>query len=115
MSESGFFLVKVNVIKQTTYTFFACVDYGFNHFIRPMFYDSSHHIDNISNPLGKLRFYTVVGYICESDTFCVNRQINEIREGVLEMQELIVFLCHLTIILVISLLKFFFIRNKILL
>ncbi|XMD31603.1 MAG: diaminopimelate decarboxylase [Candidatus Karelsulcia muelleri] len=81
MSESGFFLVKVNVIKQTTSTVFACVDSGFNHFLRPMFYDSYHQIDNISNPLGKLRFYTVVGYICESDTFCVNRPINEIREG----------------------------------
>jgi len=81
VSESGFFIVKVNVIKHTTYTVFACVDSGFNHFIRPMFYDSYHQIDNISNPSGKLRFYTVVGYICESDTFCVNIKINEIREG----------------------------------
>ncbi|ADM89957.1 diaminopimelate decarboxylase [Candidatus Karelsulcia muelleri CARI] len=81
VSESGSFLVKVNVIKHTTSTVFAGVDSGFNHFIRPMFYDSYHHIDNISNPSGILRFYTVVGYICESDTFCVNRKINEIREG----------------------------------
>ncbi|WP_375322975.1 diaminopimelate decarboxylase [Candidatus Karelsulcia muelleri] len=81
VSESGSFLVKVNVIKHTTSTVFAGVDSGFNHFIRPMFYDSYHHIDNISNPSGIFRFYTVVGYICESDTFCVNRKINEIREG----------------------------------
>ncbi len=69
------------MIKHTTSTVFACVDSGFNHFIRPMFYDSYHQIDNLSNPSGKLRSYTVVGYICESDTFCVNIKINEIREG----------------------------------
>ncbi len=81
VSESGYFLVKVNVIKQTTSTVFAGVDSGLNHLIRPMFYNSYHKITNISNPNGKSRFYTVVGYICETDTFGVNRQINEIKEG----------------------------------
>jgi diaminopimelate decarboxylase len=81
ISESGFFLVHVNVIKHTISTVFAGVDSGFNHFIRPMFYDAYHHIENISNPNGKLRFYTIVGYICESDTFALNRQLPEIREG----------------------------------
>lgn len=81
VSESGYFLVKVNVIKQTTSTVFAGVDSGLNHLIRPMFYNSYHKITNISNPNGKSRFYTVVGYICETDTFGVNRQINEIQEG----------------------------------
>jgi diaminopimelate decarboxylase len=74
-------LVKVNVIKQTTSTVFAGVDSGFNHLIRPMFYDSYHHIQNISNPEGKFRYYSVVGYICETDTFASNRPISEIREG----------------------------------
>ncbi|WP_185866327.1 diaminopimelate decarboxylase [Blattabacterium cuenoti] len=81
VSESGYFLVKVNVIKHTTSTVFAGVDSGFNHFIRPMFYEAYHCIENISNPNGRFRFYTVVGYICESDTFGFNRQISEIREG----------------------------------
>ncbi|WP_185877663.1 diaminopimelate decarboxylase [Blattabacterium cuenoti] len=81
VSESGYFLVRVNVIKHTTSTVFAGVDSGFNHFIRPMFYDAYHHIDNISNPNGCSRFYTVVGYICESDTFGLNRKISEIHEG----------------------------------
>ncbi|WP_185882201.1 diaminopimelate decarboxylase [Blattabacterium cuenoti] len=81
VSESGYFLVNVNVIKQTTSTVFAGVDSGFNHFIRPMFYEAYHKIENISNPNGRLRFYTVVGYICESDTFGLNRKIAEIREG----------------------------------
>ncbi|MBC7607939.1 MAG: diaminopimelate decarboxylase [Burkholderiales bacterium] len=81
VSEAGFFLAKVNVVKQTTSTVFAGIDSGFNHLIRPMFYGSQHHIENISNPKGKERFYTVVGYICETDTFANNRQISEIKEG----------------------------------
>ena len=81
VSEAGFFLVKVNVVKQTTSTVFAEIDSGFNHLIRPMFYGAIHFIENISNPEGKKRFYSVVGYICETDTFASNRQIAEISEG----------------------------------
>ncbi|MBS1534488.1 MAG: diaminopimelate decarboxylase [Bacteroidetes bacterium] len=81
VSEAGYFLTKVNVVKQTTSTVFAGVDSGFNHLIRPMLYGSQHHIENISNPKGKERFYTVVGYICETDTFANNRRIAEIKEG----------------------------------
>ena len=81
VSEAGFFLTKVNVVKQTTSTVFAGVDSGFNHLIRPMLYGAQHHIENISNPNGKERFYSVVGYICETDTFASNRRIAEITEG----------------------------------
>lgn len=81
VSESGYFLAKVNAIKQTTSTVFAQIDTGFNHLIRPMLYGSQHDITNISNPEGKQRFYSVVGYICETDTFANNRRINEITEG----------------------------------
>ena len=81
VSEAGFLLVKVNVVKQTTSTVFAGIDSGFNHLIRPMFYGATHFIENLSNPEGKKRFYTVVGYICETDTFASNRQIAEISEG----------------------------------
>jgi diaminopimelate decarboxylase len=81
VSEAGFFLAKVNVVKQTTSTVFASVDSGFNHLIRPMLYGSSHEIINISNPDGRERYYSVVGYICETDTFGNNRRINEISEG----------------------------------
>ncbi len=81
VSESGLFLAKVNVLKQTTATVFAGIDSGLNHLIRPMLYDSYHHIVNISNSNGKERIYTVVGYICETDTFGWDRKINEIREG----------------------------------
>ncbi|RBW56362.1 diaminopimelate decarboxylase [Tenacibaculum sp. E3R01] len=80
VSESGYFLAKVNVIKQTTSTVFAGIDSGLNHLIRPMFYNSYHHIENISNPKGRERFYSIVGYICENDTFGSNRRISEIAE-----------------------------------
>ena len=81
VSEAGFFLAKVNVVKQTTSTVFAHVDSGFNHLIRPMLYGSQHEIENISNPGAKKRFYSVVGYICETDTFANNKMINEISES----------------------------------
>jgi diaminopimelate decarboxylase len=80
VSEAGYFLTRVNVVKQTTSTVFAQVDSGFNHLIRPMLYGSQHEIVNISNPKGRERFYSVVGYICETDTFANNRRINEISE-----------------------------------
>ena len=81
VSESGYFIAKVNVIKQTPATVFVGINTGFNHLIRPMFYDSYHQIINISNPKGTERIYTVVGNLCETDTFCWDRVLNEVREG----------------------------------
>ena len=81
VSQAGYFFVKVNVVKSTPSSLFAGIDSGMNHLIRPMFYDSYHRIENISRPEGKPRIYTVVGYICETDTFGVNRKISEIQEG----------------------------------
>ncbi|MBX2903458.1 MAG: diaminopimelate decarboxylase [Chitinophagales bacterium] len=81
VSQSGTFLVKVNVLKQTTAAMFVGVDSGLNHLIRPMFYNSYHHITNVSNPQGKERIYTVVGYICETDTFGWDRKLSEVHEG----------------------------------
>jgi diaminopimelate decarboxylase len=81
VSESGYFFVKANVVKQTTSTVFACVDSGFNHLIRPMFYNAYHRIENITEPTGRQRIYTIVGNICETDTFGVNRRMPEVMEG----------------------------------
>lgn len=81
VSEAGTFLARVNVIKQTTATVFAGVDSGLNHLIRPMLYNAYHHIVNATNPDGTPRIYTVVGYICETDTFGWDRKIAEIRVG----------------------------------
>ena len=81
VSESGHFLTHVNVVKQTTSTIFAGVDSGFNHLIRPMLYNAHHEIENVSNPDGRPRVYTIVGYICETDTFGINRRLKEVRPG----------------------------------
>jgi diaminopimelate decarboxylase len=57
-----------------------------------MLYGSQHHIEN-SQTQRERTFYSVVGYICETDTFANNRRIAEIKEGIfslLEMQEPIV-------------------------
>jgi diaminopimelate decarboxylase len=81
VSEAGYFLVKVNVVKQTTSTVFAGVDSGLNHLIRPMFYNAYHKITNISKTEGRERIYTIVGYICETDTFGSERRLHEVTEG----------------------------------
>ena len=81
MSPSGYCITKVNKVKQTTSSGFAQVNSGFNNLNSPRNYGSHHEIKNISNPKGKERFYTVVGYICETDTFGSNRKISEIAEG----------------------------------
>lgn len=80
VSECGYLLANVNVIKETGNTVFVGLDTGLNHLIRPMFYDAYHEIKNISNPDGALKTYTVVGNICETDTFATDRQLNEINE-----------------------------------
>ncbi len=81
VSQSGYLVVKTNVIKQTPAAVFAGVNSGFNHLIRPMMYDAYHHIENISNPKGAERIYNVVGNICETDTFAWDRKLHEVREG----------------------------------
>ena len=81
VSEAGYFITKVNVVKPSASIIFAGVDSGLNHFIRPMFYGSYHIIENISNPNGPSKNYNVVGNICETDTFAEDRSLNEIREG----------------------------------
>lgn len=81
VSEAGVLLVKVNVVKTTPSVIFAGVDSGLNHLLRPMMYDAYHEIVNISNPNGPIKLYTVVGYICETDTFGSDRRLNEVREG----------------------------------
>ncbi|MEP6926186.1 MAG: diaminopimelate decarboxylase [Ginsengibacter sp.] len=81
VSAAGYFVTQVNVLKETSATIFASVNSGFNHLIRPMFYNSFHHIENISNENGAKKIYTIVGNICETDTFAWDRKINEINEG----------------------------------
>jgi diaminopimelate decarboxylase len=81
VSECGYFITTVNVIKETDAATFVSIDSGFNHLIRPMFYDAYHRIENVSNPHGTPKRYSVVGNICETDTFAWDRTIAEVREG----------------------------------
>jgi diaminopimelate decarboxylase len=81
VSEAGTFLVQANVVKTTPTVTFVGVNSGLNHLIRPMMYDSYHHIINVSNPGGAEKTYSIVGYICETDTFAADRPLNEVREG----------------------------------
>lgn len=81
VSAAGYLVTKVNVLKETGSTAFAGINSGFNHLIRPMFYNAYHRIENLSNENGPQKPYTVVGYICETDTFATDRNISEIKEG----------------------------------
>jgi len=81
VSECGYLITKVNVLKDNGVQAFAGVDSGLNHLIRPMMYDAYHHIVNISNPGAKEKVYNVTGYICETDTFASDRLLHEVREG----------------------------------
>ena len=81
VSDAGLLLVKTNVVKETPKVTFVGVDSGLNHLIRPMMYDAYHTILNVSNPDGPIRTYTVVGNVCETDTFGSDRELNEVREG----------------------------------
>lgn len=81
VSASGQLLARVNVVKENPNVTFVGIDTGLNHLIRPMMYNAYHTIENLSNPNGALRTYTVVGYMCETDTFATNRTLPEVRPG----------------------------------
>ncbi|AHF15479.1 diaminopimelate decarboxylase [Niabella soli] len=81
VSESGYLITSVNLIKETAATTFVSINSGFNHLIRPMFYDAYHRITNSTNPEGAIKEYSVVGNICETDTFAWDRPLPEVREG----------------------------------
>ncbi|MFI5187279.1 MAG: diaminopimelate decarboxylase [Chitinophagales bacterium] len=81
VSECGYLITQVNVVKDNSHQVFVGVNSGLNHLIRPMMYDAYHHIVNISNPEGQEKVYMVTGYICETDTFASDRLLHEVREG----------------------------------
>lgn len=81
VSEAGYFVSTVNVLKQSGHILFAGVNTGLNQLIRPMFYDAYHQIDNITHPDGSPKTYTITGNICETDTFATDRELPELREG----------------------------------
>ncbi len=80
VSESGVFLVKVNIVKQGYHKKFVGVNSGFHHFIRPMYYDAYHEIVNLSNNEPTTEKYDVVGVLCEEDTFARNRWLSHVQK-----------------------------------
>ena len=81
VSECGYLVTQVNVIKDNGAQIFAGVNSGLNHLIRPMMYDAYHHIVNVSNSDGEEKVYNVTGYICETDNLASDRLLHEVREG----------------------------------
>jgi diaminopimelate decarboxylase len=81
VSESGTFLVQVNLIKPTPACVFLGVNSGFNHLVRPMFYGSHHDIVNVTSKDPKKKVYTIVGNICETDTFAEDREMPKAKVG----------------------------------
>ncbi len=81
VSECGYLIVKVNVVKVTPTITFLGVDSGLNHLIRPMLYDAYHSVYNLSNPIAPKATYDVVGYICETDTLASDRVLPEAKKG----------------------------------
>jgi diaminopimelate decarboxylase len=81
VSESGWLLTTVSVLKQTPSCVFVGTDSGLHQLIRPMLYDAYHGITNASSTEGTERIYTIVGCICETDTFGVDRRMVETHEG----------------------------------
>ena len=80
VSDAGYFITKVNYIKKSNNNCFAQVNSGFNHFIRPTLYKSYHEVVNLSNPSDQKEEYTIVGYICEKDTFAEKRKVSRISK-----------------------------------
>ncbi|HJW30510.1 MAG TPA: diaminopimelate decarboxylase, partial [Saprospiraceae bacterium] len=81
VSEAGYFLMPVSALREAGDIDMAYVYSGFNHFVRPMNYEAYHHLLNLSNPHGSVKPYDVVGYLCETDTFALNRSLPEVRIG----------------------------------
>lgn len=81
VSEAGYLLATVNIVKENPNITFLGVNSGLNHLIRPMMYDAYHEIVNISNTQGPTRMYTVVGNVCETDTLGADRHLTETSEG----------------------------------
>jgi diaminopimelate decarboxylase len=77
VSNAGVFLTEITTIKEHT----VFINSGFNHFIRPMYYNAYHQIKNISSTQTSDKEYNIVGYICEQDYFGKKRKINKPNVG----------------------------------
>jgi diaminopimelate decarboxylase len=82
-AESTILATEINTIKDNGYKKFVGIDAGFNTLIRPILYDSYHHILPCFKPeKANLMKYDIAGPICESgDILGKNREITELSEG----------------------------------
>jgi len=69
VGNAGFFLTQVTATKHLEINDIVYLNTGFNHLIRPMYYDARHRIENLTSVAGERKTYKVVGYLCETDTF----------------------------------------------
>ncbi|NGP89071.1 diaminopimelate decarboxylase [Fodinibius halophilus] len=81
VSECGYLLCSVTVLKGDRDLPYAGTDTGFNHLLRPKLYGAYHDICNISNPEGELQNYHITGNMCETDFLGRDRPVARIREG----------------------------------
>ena len=81
VAEAGIMLCTVTTLRERGDKAIIGVDTGFNHLVRPVMYDSYHHIVNLTGS-GPQRTYNIYGNICESgDKFGENRTMTQVREG----------------------------------
>jgi diaminopimelate decarboxylase len=81
VSNIGYFATRINRIKKGTNFEFLCLDSGFNHFIRPMYYNATQRIITENNAEQKTRPYRLVGNICEKDVFNHHILLPEMQAG----------------------------------
>jgi diaminopimelate decarboxylase len=80
VAEAGILLCTVTTLKQRGSKTFVGVNTGFHHLIRPVMYDSYHHITNTRSGLQKK--YSIFGNTCESgDCFGRDRMLSLVHEG----------------------------------
>lgn len=80
VSNAGFLLTQVNIVKEAGEKQLACVNSGLNHLLRPMMYDAYQHIENLSQRREQVT-YDVVGNICETDTLGEDVTLNKVEAG----------------------------------
>lgn len=81
-AESTILLTQINTIKNNGFKLFAGIDAGFNILIRPILYNSYHHIIPCDlKEKGNEFEYDIVGPICESgDVLGKGRKLKELKE-----------------------------------
>lgn len=82
VAQCGTLIARTLYVKEGAVKKFVILDAGMTDLIRPALYDAHHHIQNLSNTIGPLLKYDVVGPVCESsDVFDKDILLPESRRG----------------------------------